>query len=531
MSVVGCIFLGTPFRGTKSQAKASLLAEMAQSVGLGFNSGLLKLLEEGSEMLKDLLSDFSSLARDVNMQIFCFFEQHESDVMNLAIRTSHLKHKVWTKAEGHPARKGSVAHQRSGTHCRRRISPHRWLSNGRLSFRPFRAQQVHWPQRWTLHLGCRGNQRCCPKGEWDPQVASKRYLKKNTPLVYFPANTTRAAMRQSLIDDATYQTILDDLKATDPQKDLQDSVKGRSASQALWALENDSYVKWKTTTTSNVLWIHGPAGTGQPVIAHSLIHDLERTAQTGDGNFLAYFFCDEKDSHRRNIRDVLNLLIRQMIWKNRDLTEHLLVDEEKGKAGSRRSQNLDMIPLTELWRRLQSIFTDSLVEKVYIVVNAFDETDGESRKEFLQLFEPSLEPRSETAGTGEETSVKWIFLSRTGRPDIEKSFSKGLVICTVDKENAGFVNAGVKREISGQIDQLAKLKNLNDALTYLIKRYLYQKAEGNYIYAQLVVQELKNLEPWQVNISTIRRFLEDLPFGLTDMFDFICKRVRTLGWS
>ena len=67
---------------------------MAKTVGLGVNSGLLKLLEEGSEMLKDLLSDFSSLAREVNMQLFCFFEQHESDMMNMAFKTSHLKHKV-----------------------------------------------------------------------------------------------------------------------------------------------------------------------------------------------------------------------------------------------------------------------------------------------------------------------------------------------------------------------------------------------------------------------------------------------------
>ena len=73
---------------------------MAQSVGLGVNSGLLKLLEEGSETLKDLLADFSSLAREVNMQMFCFFEQHESDVMNMAFKSSHLKHKVCIKTDG-----------------------------------------------------------------------------------------------------------------------------------------------------------------------------------------------------------------------------------------------------------------------------------------------------------------------------------------------------------------------------------------------------------------------------------------------
>lgn len=92
-SVIGCIFLGTPFRGTKTQTKASLLAEMAQTVGLGVNSGLLTLLEDGSEMLKDLLSDFSALAREINIQLICFFEQHESDLIRLVIKGAHPKYK------------------------------------------------------------------------------------------------------------------------------------------------------------------------------------------------------------------------------------------------------------------------------------------------------------------------------------------------------------------------------------------------------------------------------------------------------
>ena len=92
--VVGCVFLGTPFRGTKSQTKASLLAEMAETVGLGMNSGLVKLLKEGSEALRDLLDDFVTVAKEANMRLFCFFEQHESDMMKLVSKSSPIKHKV-----------------------------------------------------------------------------------------------------------------------------------------------------------------------------------------------------------------------------------------------------------------------------------------------------------------------------------------------------------------------------------------------------------------------------------------------------
>ena len=486
MSAVGCIFLGTPFRGTKSQNKATLLAEMAETVGLGVNSGLLRVLEEGSETLKDLLSDFSALARETNMHLFCFFEQHASDMINLIFKGSHPKHKEIIVDE-------DSAH----------IDGYR---TGALGADHFGLNKFTGPKDGRY---------ISVSGEIKAAVQKAPGILKSR----------QNMIRQTLVDDATYQTILDDLKATDPQKDLQDSLRGRPMNQASWALTNEKFIRWEEAGCSQVLWIYGRAGKGQPVIACSIMHYLEQQVEQREGVYLAYFFCDEKDSHRRTIRDVLKVLIRQMIWKNRDLAEYLLVDAGiGGKKGSRKPQNFDTISLTALWSSLQNILSDASVDQVHFIVNAFDETDIESRKEFFVQLEPYLATTSNEEGDG-KTIVKWIFLSRSGRPDIEKNFKKALTICMEDKENADFVNDGVKREISGQVDDLAQQKNFNDALTYLIKRYVYAKADGNYIYAHLVVQELKNLDASQTNIATVRRFLEDLPYGLTDMFEFIRHRV------
>lgn len=81
---------------------------------------------------------------------------------------------------------------------------------------------------------------------------------------------------------------------TDVKRDMQESVKGRPASQASWALSNESYVQWKDENASRILWIHGEAGQGQAGIASSLVHDLQQKTNE-EGVFLAYFFCDEKD--------------------------------------------------------------------------------------------------------------------------------------------------------------------------------------------------------------------------------------------
>lgn len=333
-----------------------------------------------------------------------------------------------------------------------------------------------------------------------------------------------AAIRQTLIDDGTYQMILDSLKVTDPAKDMDDSVRGRPASQASWVLSNENYMKWKASDASQVLWTHGNAGKGQAVIASSIVGDLSEQLKD-ESNFLAYFFCDEKDSHRRSILDILKLLIRQMILRKRDLTEHLLADQRKGKKGDPGSQKFDATSISALWSSLESMLKDPAVGKVYFIVNALDETDGESREELLGLLSPYLEAQPDEEKDSDESIVKWIFLSRAGRPDIEKGLQKAFIIDMEDKENVSFVNSAVKAEISGQVDKLAKKKNYNAALAYFIKRHISSRAEGNYIYVNLVIQELKNLETTQSTNSSIRKFLEGFPYGLTEMFEHIRRRV------
>ena len=72
--------MGTPHRGSNSQSKASVIASIASAVSFGEHSSLLKVLEKDSEMLADLLHDFTRTVNTISIPLFCFFEQHKSDV-------------------------------------------------------------------------------------------------------------------------------------------------------------------------------------------------------------------------------------------------------------------------------------------------------------------------------------------------------------------------------------------------------------------------------------------------------------------
>jgi len=90
-SVAEIIFLRTPHRGSNSQFKASLIASIASAVSLDEHSSLLMIVKKNSEMLVDLLHDFTRIVNTISIPLFCFFEQHKSDIAKvLRFRGSKL---------------------------------------------------------------------------------------------------------------------------------------------------------------------------------------------------------------------------------------------------------------------------------------------------------------------------------------------------------------------------------------------------------------------------------------------------------
>jgi hypothetical protein len=95
-SVTGIIFLGTPHRGSQTQSKASIIARIASTLGQGEHSSLLKAVEKDSEMLNDLVHDFTRVVNKASIQLLCFFEQQKSDVAKILKPKSSgfLRHRV-----------------------------------------------------------------------------------------------------------------------------------------------------------------------------------------------------------------------------------------------------------------------------------------------------------------------------------------------------------------------------------------------------------------------------------------------------
>ncbi|KAH7378338.1 hypothetical protein BKA66DRAFT_149684, partial [Pyrenochaeta sp. MPI-SDFR-AT-0127] len=290
--VAGCIFLGTPFHGTKTQSKAMVLAEMAETIGMGTPSSLLKMLEKDSEILNSLLEDFALLARDAQIRLFCFFEQEKSDLVGLFI-----KGLSWKNQE-------LIVDEASATIT---------------SVEKLGLKSDHF------HLN-----------KYDgPKDGNFKYVSEEIRVTAQKADgilkTRQNQLRQALVNDRTYHTMIDHLGKGFQDIDAAKNgpYKGPRGTKLSSVLELENFKNWRQQDTHQVLWVHGKAGTGQGAVASSAIEYLEKSRE--HGSIVTSFFCDQSDKQRRSMKGLLQLVVRQIIDMDQDLARHLLSDSTKSK--------------------------------------------------------------------------------------------------------------------------------------------------------------------------------------------------------
>ena len=80
--ITGIIFLGTPFRGSDAQSYAKTIGNILSVLGQG-NSKIYEVIAPQFQTLKDQLNDFVRIVNRQAIPIFCFFEQHKSNLSKI----------------------------------------------------------------------------------------------------------------------------------------------------------------------------------------------------------------------------------------------------------------------------------------------------------------------------------------------------------------------------------------------------------------------------------------------------------------
>jgi hypothetical protein len=303
---------------------------------------------------------------------------------------------------------------------------------------------------------------------------------------------------------------LAELRVTDPQDDktrIEDAKGGLLKGAYRWVLNHPDLRRLRDDPHCHLLWIKGDAGKGKTMLLCGIINELQSLSS---GGHLVYFFCQATDARLNSATAVLRSLVYMLSKRNVTVAKH--VQKEYDDAGA------NVFDGPNVWYTLSRIFGDMLkdpaLKPVTFVIDALDECQHDMPK-LLELI-------NKNSTTGQ---IKWIVSSRN-EPDIEQRLhiqNSRTRLSLELKENADMVAQAVEAYIKNQVAALAERWS-DPALQEHALQTLRDKAERTFLWAALVVQELRNVDEWDVEAV-----LDDVPPGLDELYGRMLQQIAQLS--
>ncbi|KAF5614116.1 vegetative incompatibility het-E-1 [Fusarium tjaetaba] len=279
------------------------------------------------------------------------------------------------------------------------------------------------------------------------------------------------------------------LRQTDPRSDkkrIEETRGGLYSASCAWILEQSDFVRWRHDAERRMLWIKGDPGKGKTKLLCSVIDEQEKDAEKGQRP--CNFFCQATDARLSTATSVLRGLLYLLAEQDPSLLDKYILERYK-RAGS--------ILFTEknAWTTLSTLFTemmsDSRLDGKVFIIDGLDECEVD-RATLLRFI----------VNAARWTRTKWLISSRN-RSNIESELGK------IGPE------VGLSLELTENAERIADANN--EALLILIRDTVRRRAQGAFLRAALVIEELQDAQPWDVE-----EILDNRPKKLYDrMFEQI----------
>ena len=267
-----------------------------------------------------------------------------------------------------------------------------------------------------------------------------------------------------------------------------------------WLLED--FDKWFSDPgDSRAYVLLGDAGIGKSVIAGALTQRARNKGHLG-----AAYFCRHNDGTRNNPRYLVGTIARQLCDCNSEIST--LVGGEDGVK----------MMLTDSKLGVKELFTKLLEEPLgkclscqprkLVIIDALDETEYESREDFLYVIKKAL-PRL----------PQWLLFFITSRPEdtvqsrLEK-YNPCIRICAGDSDEQGFYQQH-EQDIQLFLQKEINFSYISDSVEQVTK-----KCNGLFLYAYYIAEVLKKSNSHWVSQQT-----DLFPGDIDEFFEGNFKRV------
>jgi ankyrin repeat domain-containing protein 50 len=270
---------------------------------------------------------------------------------------------------------------------------------------------------------------------------------------------------------------LDGFRVYDYETRLQ-QVPQRHISTLLWFLNSSTYNQWLNANSFRFLAVSGHPGCGKTVLSGFLIKRLRSLVATSPDSHVAYSFCGGGVAAQKTAIGILRTLILQFLihQPSSSLPQVLPFYNTLGKTLFE--------SLHTLWEVFMAVVT-AMAGTIFCIVDGLDECEKESR-DFI--FDKARELFS--SGTLSGRALKMIF---TFRPvyDIEATIFPWTFLLRIKMdESFSEIKRDVDVVIEEKVREYCMFRNISESLQPRIREILQRKANGTFLWVDLVIQGL-----------------------------------------
>ncbi|KAF8531694.1 hypothetical protein BDD12DRAFT_914648, partial [Trichophaea hybrida] len=309
---------------------------------------------------------------------------------------------------------------------------------------------------------------------------------------------------QNLHKTQEYTYCRKSLKPSDYESYREELWLRRHENTCTWILDDHRFRSWAKKDGQAILWISGDPGCGKSVLSSF----LTKVITNGETNqpCMVYFFCDDKDERLRTAYAILVNLLTQLLDQVPDFIAHFLAEPEYITNKEKTSWTFGM-----LWRVFERIINNIHTGQVYILIDALDECEEESRLKLLNQLQYLLHRPATTL------SIKIIL---TSRPHIPVTlYLTNVIKLPLAAENLhNDITAFVKTE-------LGRLPQFSGSLGKEVRQALIAGANGMFLWVYLILEDLK--KSTNTTPRAIRNALKLLPPNLPSIYINILSKIRT----
>lgn len=173
--------------------------------------------------------------------------------------------------------------------------------------------------------------------------------------------------------------IRNNLSPVDHMRPWNRALKQKVQSTADWLIHDPTFLEWRDSPDSTILWCSGTMGVGKTILMSSVISHLRASRQNNKSVAVAYFLCLAENEDSLSARNLVGSLTRQLLDRHIDECTHSTLLSLQSESQSFYTNDIAQLLLSHL----------TADNTYYIVLDGLDEcglTQVREMANILALF-------------------------------------------------------------------------------------------------------------------------------------------------